>query len=161
MTIRNTRLNGTLVILCPGKKVTIDNQVLLQPSRSDYPVLIVQGDLVLQYTTTGTPLSEAARGYNYNPPGAPYQGIADTDQADQYPSEIQGLVHVTGTLDVKHDGLVRGAVIGESTALTDAARYEENNTMVYTPSLFTNPPQGYTTGVKMQPQSGSWKQVVY
>jgi hypothetical protein len=160
VTIKNTRVNGTLVILCPGKKVIVDNQVLLQPSRPDYPALIVQGDLALQYTTSATPLSEPSQGYNYNPPAAPYQGSGDSDKLDQYPSEIQGMVHVTGTLEVDKNALVRGSVICESTALADAVVCKDNNTIVYTPSLLTNPPQGYTTGVKMQPQSGTWKQLV-
>jgi len=160
LTIRNTRINGTLVILCPGKKVIVDNQVLLQPSRSDYPALIVQGDLALQYNTVGTPLSEPGANVNFNPPGAPYQGIGDTDLLDQYPSEIQGLVHVTGTLELNQDALVRGAVICESTALADAVKCTNAKSIVYTPSLLSNPPQGYTTGVKMQPQAGSWRQLV-
>ena len=115
----------------------------------------------LQYTTSGTPLSEPLLAVNFNPPAAPYQGIGDTDLLDQYPSEIQGLVHVTGTLELNQDALVRGAVICESTALADAVKCTNAKSIVYTPSLLSNPPQGYTTGVKMQPQSGSWKQVVY
>jgi hypothetical protein len=160
LTIKNTRIYGTLVVICPGNKVTLDGQVLLQPARADYPALIVNGNVVLQYTSTNTPLSESDQGTNYNPTGAAYLGASDGDHVDQYPSEIQGLLHVTGTLEVQQDSLVRGAVLCESTAGTDAVRYSQDAEIVYDPNLYTNPPQGYTTEVKMVPQSGSWQQVV-
>ncbi len=160
LTIRNTRIYGTLVVICPSKRLTLDNVVLLQPVRADYPALIVTGDLELRYASTATPLSESAQAVNFNPPGAPYQGAADADYLDQYPSEIQGLVHVTGTLKVSKDSLIRGAVICESTASADAADYSEFSEIVYDPNLYANPPQGYTTEVKMVPQPGSWQQVV-
>ena len=160
LTITNTRINGTLVVICPGHKVTLGGQVLLQPFRPDYPALVVNGNLLFQYTSTNTPLSESAQGANYNPSGAPYLGASDGDTGDQYPSEIDGLVHVTGTLNVQSDALVRGAVVCEFPGGTDAVRFEANNEIVYDPTLFTNPPQGYTTAVPMVPQAGSWRQVV-
>jgi len=160
LTVKNTRIYGTLVVICPGHKVSLDGQVLLQPARPDYPALVVHGNLVLQFTSTATPLSESAQAANYNPAGAPYQGAVDSDTVDQYPSEIQGLVHVTGALDVEQGSLIRGAVLCESTAVPDAADYHQDCEIVYTPSLYANPPQGYTTAVQMVPQAGSWQQGV-
>lgn len=160
LTIRNTRIYGTLVVICPGRKVTLDAQVLLQPYRPDYPVLIVNGNAVFQYTSAGTPLSEAALSTNFNPSGAPYQGSSDTDLTDQYPSEIQGLVHVTGTLSFPQSGVIRGAVICESTALADAVDCAGVTEIVYDPNLYANPPEGYTVAVKMLVQPGSWQQCV-
>ncbi len=160
LTITNSRIFGTLVVICPGHKVTLGGQMLLQPARTDFPALIVNGNLVLQYTSASTSLSEAAQATNYNPPGAPYQGANDADRLDQYPSEIQGLVHVTGTLDIQQNALVRGAILCESTASTDAVRIRQDAEIVYDANLYTNPPQGYTTAVKMVPQTGSWRQVV-
>ena len=163
LTIKNTRICGTLVVICPGHTVTLEGQVLLQPARSDYPALIVNGNLVLKYSSTGTTLSESTQNTNYNPAGAPYQGVADSDTADQYPCEIQGLVHVIGTLDFADDSLVRGAVICESAASSDAVQSHDSAEIVYDPRLYSNSayiPQGYTTAVPMVPQAGSWQQCV-
>jgi hypothetical protein len=66
---------------------------------------------------------------------------------------------VTGTLDVEQGSLVRGAILCESTATTDAADYHQDCEIVYDPNLYANPPQGYTTAVKMVPQPGSWRQM--
>ena len=47
LTISNTRIYGTLVVICPGQTVTLSGQALMQPARSDYPALIVDGNAVL------------------------------------------------------------------------------------------------------------------
>jgi hypothetical protein len=163
LTIKNTRICGTLVVICPGHKVTLDGRVLLQPARSDFPALIVNGNLALNYSSTSTTLSESDQSTNYNPAGAPYLGVADSDTADQYPSEIQGLVHVTGTLDFSKDSLVRGVVICESAASSDAVECHDSAEIVYDSRLYLNSdyiPQGYTTAVPMVPKAGSWQQGV-
>ncbi len=159
LTIRHMRIYGTLVVIGNGNTVTVDNQVLLQPVRSDYPALIVDGDVVFQYSSLLTPLSELLTLVNFNPPETPYDGESDADILDTYPSEIQGLVHVTGKVELKQTALVRGLLLCESTLSTDAVACEDSQ-VVYNPSLFAFPPQGYTTAVKMIPQSGSWKQTV-
>jgi hypothetical protein len=167
LTIQDSRIVGTLVVICPGKKVTLNGHVLLQPARGNLPALIVDGDLKLGFTSAD-PLSEADRGTNYNPPGAPYppddpsNNSTDNDLGDQYPSEIQGLVHVTGKIEVSQPCRIRGAVICESTALK-AINCNSDWEIVYDPALFTSRtkiPQMYTTRVTMQPQPASWKQVV-
>jgi len=159
LTIRHIRIYGTLVVIANGNTVTVDNEVLLQPVRSDYPALIVDGDAVFQYTSQGASLSEADAGVNFNPPDTPYDGDSDADLLDTYPSEIQGLVHVTGKVQLNQTALIRGLLLCESTLSTDAVACEDSQ-IVYNPSLYANPPQGYTTAVKMIPQSGSWKQSV-
>ncbi|MGQ9574698.1 MAG: hypothetical protein ACUVUC_05225 [Thermoguttaceae bacterium] len=159
LTIKKTRIWGTLVVICPGKKVVLDEEVLLQPYRTDYPTLVVQGDAVFQYTGLSAPLSEPMAGVNFNPADAPYEGESDEDIADLYPNQIEGLVHVTGKLQIKQGVLVRGLILCESTLSTDAVACQDAQ-IVYSPALYASPPQGYTTTVKMIPQSGSWHQVV-
>ena len=104
------------------------------------------------------PLGSRRRG-QLNPPDTPYDGESDADLADTYPSEIQGLVHVTGQVQLKQTALIRGLLLCESAASADAAACEDSQ-IIYNPALYANPPQGYTTAVKMIPQSGSWKQAV-
>lgn len=159
LTIRNSRLYGTLVVICPaGGKVIIDTKILMQPYRSDYPVLIVKGDAEFKFVASLNSFSELGISTNLNPAGAPYNGVTDSDVSDQYPSEIQGLVHVTGKVRVTGTSRIRGELLVGSTDLLSTS-IEETMDIQYTPSLITNPPQWYTIDVKMMPQTGSWKQL--
>jgi hypothetical protein len=161
ITLKNTRIYGTLVVINPGKKLTIDGQVNISPVRADFPALIVSGNCVIQFTSSGTPLSESGQGVNFNPPGAPYAGVSDTNTLGTYPSEIRGLVHVTGTLNMAKDGVIRGAVLCESTGglLTDAVYIQDDREIFYDSRLYTSPPRWYTSSVPMKVVSGSWVQV--
>ncbi len=159
ITIRRSRINGTLVIVCPGHTVTIKDNVFIQPARSDYPALIIDGNAKLQVVSTSQ-LSESTEGTNFNPAGAPYLGVTDSDQSDSYPSEIDGLVHVKGTLSLDQSTLVRGAVICESTTASKAVDVISNVSIIYDPTLYSSPPMGYTKSVTMSLKAGSWKQVV-
>jgi hypothetical protein len=158
VTIKDSRIVGTLVINCPDKKVTITSKVLLQPARPDFPTLIVNGNAVFSYDSSGVFLSEASLSTNFNPPGTPYLGAANSNLLDQYPSEIQGLVHITGTLICTNTPLIRGLVLCESAAMVDAVDLSGTVEIVYNSNLYTNPPQGYTASVGMPVQSGSWRQ---
>lgn len=159
LTINSIRVWGTLIINCPGKKVTFNGPMLIQPARSGYPALIVNGDLVLRSNST-TLLSEATDNYNYNPLGSPYVTVADTDTSDTYPNLIEGLVHASGTIELLNNQHVKGAVISASSASSDAVRITGPATITYTPSLSTNPPQGYVSGGTPALDRGSWRQVV-
>lgn len=154
ITIADCRILGTLVINCPGQTVTVQNTVLMQPARSDYPVLIINGNALLRYNSPGSYLSESTAGRNFNPAGSPYQGATDTDQTDTYPSEIQGLVHITGTLTTSNTPLVRGLVLVESAALTSAVDISGTFEIAYDAGLYSSPPDGYSPR-KMAPQAGS------
>lgn len=159
LTIRNTRILGTLVIICGAAKVTIDDSVLIQPYRSDYPSLVVNGDATLSYDSANV-LSEATTGTNFNPSGTAYQGVTDLDKTDSYPNEIHGLVHVTGKVTINKPGILRGALLCAATSgdtvLIDTSTFR----IVSTPSLLTTPPQFYTTSVKMASLAGSYKPLV-
>lgn len=157
--IENVRIEGTLVVLCPGRRVTIGKNVLLAPYRPDYPALIVDGSATIAHDGQ-TPLSESATGVNFNPGNAPFEGQADGDLADEYPSEIRGLVHVREGCTLGGAAVIRGALICESIASPEGVRCTANATVRYLPSLYANPPQGYTSRVDMVPQPGSYRQFV-
>lgn len=155
LVIKKSRIYGTLVVQCSGgNKVVLDDSVFLHNYRSDYPVLIVDGDLELLYLSDKSNLSESACGTNFNPIGAPYGGATDSDMLDDYPNEIQGLVHVTGTLQFEQTARVRGAIICEGSVICAG-----DNEIVHDPQLLDNPPEGYFN-YTMQVKPGSWKQVV-
>jgi len=160
ITLHNVRVYGTLVVMNPGHKTILDNTVLLQAYRSDYPTLICTGDCTMQFTSPNTTMSEATNGVNYNPVGAAYNGITDTDTSDTYPSEIDGLVHICGALTVTQPCLIRGTVIVGSTSNNAFQMNAPQMQVIYNPTLYTSPPQYYTTQVQMTPQTGTWQPTV-
>jgi len=153
--IKNSRINGTLVVRTDGGAVILDDAVFLHNYRSDYPVLIVEGDVEIKIRSGEYGLSEASVKVNFNPAGSPYSGSWDDDKLDEYPNEIRGLVHVKGSLVMLQTARVRGCVICEG-----PVSFEELNQIIHDPSLYANPPGGYTFVDGMRISPGSWKQVV-
>ncbi len=159
MTIRRARLSGTLVVVNPGNTTTISNSVLLENARTDYPVLIVDGDLVIACNTSDS-LVESDAG-NLNPSGAPYNNSTDTDTSDGYPCEIHGLIYVTGKVQVTGNAKVVGTIICASTSTSSyALQIAASATVVYDPAVVETPPIGFTSSSPMQYVPSSWTQVV-
>jgi hypothetical protein len=152
LTIQNSRIYGTLVVRAGAGTLFLDSAVFAHSYRPDFPTLLVDGDVVLSYQSSTIALSEAGNGANYNPSGAPYGGQSDSDQADVYPNEVQGLVHVIGSLVLRQSALVRGVVICEG-----AVNCQEFNTIIHVPGLYTSPPDGYTHVERMKISPGSWQ----
>jgi hypothetical protein len=160
LTVKDARIYGTLVvILSPGRKLRVEGSVNIEPSQKDMPALIVKGDAELSFTSAGTPLSEGSVRVNFNPNGAPYAGVTDGDRSDLYPSQIKGLIHVTGRVLLQNDGVIRGAILCESTASTDALATDTRE-IFYDPDIYKNPPRHYTASVPMVPMRGSYRRVV-
>jgi hypothetical protein len=155
LTVRNCRIYGTLIIRAAGRTVTVDEAVLMQNYRANFPVLLVEGNLILKFNSVVGSLSESACNTNFNPTGAPYGGVTDSDKTDQYPDEIRGLVHVKGTLRLQQTARIVGVVICEGTVTC-----EDTNTIVYDAGLYANPPWDYTYVDAMKVSPGTWKQVV-
>ena len=153
--IKYTRIHGTLIVRLGTKKLTLDKSIFMKNYRSDCPVLIVDGEAEIKYESRDYGLSEVSTSTNYNPFGAPYEGQWDSDIQDEYPNEIQGLVHVRGFLKLKDTALIKGAVICEGSVECD-----EKNTIIHDSGLYACPPEGYTFVDHMQISPGSWKQVV-
>ena len=153
--IKNTRIHGTLVVRAIGRTVTLDNAVFCQSYRSNFPALLVEGNLTIRFASASLSLSESANGTNYNPLGAPYGGMWDEDTTDEYPNEIRGLVHVRGTLSLQQTARVVGFVLCDGTTYG-----EDTNTIIHDPALYACPPDGYTFVEGMTIAPGSWKQVV-
>ena len=99
-------------------------------------------------------LAEAESG-NMNPPGSPFEGQSDFDQADVYPAEIRGLVHVKGSLYLKDGNAIRGLVLCEG-----ATRFEHATTITHDPTYAETPPTGYTYVERMKIAPGTWQRVM-
>jgi hypothetical protein len=159
LTIRYSRIHGTLVILCgPTGRVRLEGEVLLHNYHPNMPALIVAGDVEMSFTSDVTTLDEQLLGANFNPPGAPFDGVSDGDLIDKYSNEIQGVTHIKGLLRMEATAEVDGIVICESTA-TVAGDNEFNWVVDHS----FDPPFGYTDTDAASPMMivpGSWQHVV-
>ena len=153
LTIRNIRLHGTLVIQCGGGKVIIDEAALLQTYRFDYPVLLIDGNF--ETTLSEGPLKEIVAQTNFNPPGTPYEGSSDTDNGDEYPNQIAGLIHVRGNMLLTKFTDIQGTIICEGTTTITGNKVN----ITHDPLLFQNPPEGYADQIG-DPVVDTWKRVV-
>ena len=156
--LEDVRIEGTLLIDAGLGDVTIEKSALIQNLTGDYPALFIKGKKVtIKIKSLTESLDEDDDSANYNPPGAPYQGVTDEDQDDVYPTVIRGLVHVicSGGLVLQETARIEGAIICDGAVTCDG-----QNTIVHDPSLYAVPPEGYTyvSGMKVSP--GSFKQVV-
>jgi hypothetical protein len=157
LTIQNTRLSGTLVIDAPGKTVTISDKTLLVNFKSDYPVLIVNGNVSFEFTGAASGgLSESAQARNYNPAGAAYSGQTDADNSDTYPSEVVGLVHVLGNIEIKNfASRFRGTIVAHGNILVS-----HQPQITYLSSMATDAPWGYVNYATLNVSQGSWQRSV-
>jgi hypothetical protein len=107
LSIKDSRIVGTLVLINPGPGSRIGTpgtgdsaSLSWVPAVSNYPCLLVKGDLIISFDSTRI-LGEWSLGTNFNPPGTPYPypiGATNATNSDTYPSEIAGLVYVSGNL---------------------------------------------------------------
>lgn len=154
--IKDTRIRGTLIVRCgAGKIVRLMDRCLLQPARADYPVLITDGSVSLHLKSGSENLTEGSSNVNFNPTGAPYNSVSDTDTNDVYPNEVQGLVHARVNIWLNEDCRVFGALLAEQSVTVFTGR----SNIHYDPNLATNPPIGYRN-FKMKVQPLSWRRVV-
>jgi hypothetical protein len=152
LVISGSRIYGTLLVRC--RQLLLTGNVLLQNSRRDQPALIVDGNLATLMLSGLTDLREGRAKRNFNPRGAPYRGKADTDIDDDYPSEIQGLVHVRRDLWLDGATRVRGVILCEGHAHCHGV-----SEIIHDPEIYERPPLGYSTGPgRVLPQS--WKRIV-
>jgi len=151
--IKESRIHGTLVVKCAPKKVFLEDAVLLHNYRSDYPVLIVDGDVEMKHNSATLDLSESVCATNFNPPTAPYEGESDADQSDSYPNEVRGLVHVKDDALIAETARFRGTIICEGDL-----DFEGNSQIIYDSTIYQDPPVGYSEGAKPRPET--WSRVV-
>jgi Tfp pilus assembly protein PilX len=107
--ISNLRVNGTLII-ATNNKVTINGPILFEHYRTDYPALIIIGDLDMSYTGGAGALTENNED-NFNPPGAPYNGQTNSTKTDAFPADIRGMVAVTGNATIGGNSDIYGLLM--------------------------------------------------
>ncbi|MBL8764522.1 MAG: hypothetical protein JNM07_09675 [Phycisphaerae bacterium] len=152
--IRKSRILGTLVLLNPGNKSTVESSVCWDPAASGYPCLIVLGSI--QIDLRSSLLSESSSGVNFNPSGAPYLGRVDTDALDSYPSGISGLTYVSGDLSISGTSRLGTVVIVGGVATISGSLY-----LAYDASAATSPPPGFAGSYLMRIAAGSLERMTY
>ncbi|MGD9637360.1 MAG: carbohydrate binding domain-containing protein, partial [Pirellulales bacterium] len=144
--IERSRIKGTLLLINPGAGSMIGSgPINWSPSISGYPALMVDADTAANadftIAATNRPLSEGDDGVNYNPAGMSHEVFGtDSDLADTYPSEIQGLILVRDDLTFQNNSLVRGSVIvGDQITATSGSLDDD-----FRPDALYSPPPGLT-----------------
>lgn len=151
--IRDVRVYGSLVILDPGDGSRIDGAVTWEPYDAGLPALMVRGAFEFRW---GGSLDEASLGTNFNPPGSPYAGFSDIDMSDTYPGVMNGLIVVSGDLQVSIAGPITGVVYCAGSQM----RVDNTLDVTYDPTIITHPPPGFEVPPSMIITPGSWRQVV-
>lgn len=108
VTITNSRIVGTLIIINASAQSRIGERVSMAPASSNQPTLLVNGSI--EFAMTSNDLTETVAGRNLNPAGAPYLGVTDTDTADAYPTRLRGLVYVSGNANVTENSAFEGTL---------------------------------------------------
>jgi hypothetical protein len=146
-TISSSRIKGTLVIsMAGGCTLNITGPILWEPSRTDYPILIVQGtNVTVNITGSNTWLSESTVGLDLNGNGT---------TTDDLPPQYRGLIHIIGatnSVQLSNNAYILGLLV------TDGAVTTNNQTsFISDPNLYANPPLGYGKGDQLMIVPGSW-----
>lgn len=152
ITVRNCRIVGTLILLNVGASSRISDAVLMEPARPGEPTLLVQGSITIRLRQFL--LSEPDLGTNFNPAGSPYEGVEDSTIDDRYPSEIRGLIYVSGTLSCVDRAVFDGVVL--------AGRLECRDTFIvrHDRAIQSLPPDGFVEQPVFTAQPGTWEKAV-
>jgi len=145
--VRDTVVYGTLVVRC--SKLTLDGRVLMMNARKDYPVLVVDGDLVVSVDGW-----ERDRPVPWTGPDpSPWDALPD-GAGERFYDDLRGLVHVQGDVDVRRTTRTYGALLAGGKITCGASARVRLDT-----DLSEHPPMGYTTGAGTV-VCGGWSQVV-
>jgi hypothetical protein len=151
--IRNSRIVGTLVVISPAAVTQVESLINWSPQASNYPALLVQGDLSMQWSG-GSPLVESTASVNFNPTGTPFDGVADSDMTDSYPGIIKGLVYCSGNLSVTSACVMQGCLVAGGTGTVSSTL-----TIGYGAGPSTYPPPGFGRGAVMRVVPRTWTRV--
>lgn len=161
LTIMRSRLQATLLItLGASAALVVRDENLWEPGTSSQPAMILQGgslsSVTLGGSNSGSSLSEATHGVNFNPAGAPYAGVTNSNTSDIYPSELRGVLHILNERPVIITSNLRtfGTVLAAGNVTINSAAVLTAN-----PALMTSPPGGYeaASGSKMKIVAGTFR----
>lgn len=160
--VSDCRIVGTLVVVNARSTTLIAGSVNWAPAVANYPALLLQGSMRMWQKPE--PLDEAANGVNFNPAGTPYEGVADADTADQYPSVIKGIVYVSNDLNasssysnVAIDGVM---IVGNTFTVRPSSNGGNSLDFTYDQRYYNDPPPAFGETGQMKIVPGSWRRAV-
>jgi hypothetical protein len=140
--INFSRIYGTLVLINPkaGSTFGEGGTMVMEPAKPGLPAIICS-EKELKFKTINVGLVESQWQTNFNPTGAPYDGVTDSDTTDTYTGEIKGLI--LGEKKIKFEqGYTK--VTGSIYSSTDKVEVK-NGTLDLTHDTkdYLNPPPGF------------------
>lgn len=159
ISFRNSRVVGTLVLLNVGADSEMIDAMNWEPAVPNYPALLVMGDMSMALDNSD--LDESLL-INFNPTGTPYPyptGAEDTLLDDLYPSQITGLVYVSGDLKIMNNLQVIGVLVADGDMRTQTFD-TASVSLTYSNTFLNNPPPGFMDGTDVRVMAGSWKKEV-
>jgi hypothetical protein len=118
LTISDSRINGTFILKNATAGVRVTSSVIWDPVTPGYPALIVEGTLSI--TMDGADLSEATVSKSLNPATMPFEGSADSDTVDRYPSEFRGLIFSSGNMTISGSLATTAPIFSNGTITTSS-----------------------------------------
>ncbi|CAK9027568.1 Uncharacterized protein SCF082_LOCUS17980, partial [Durusdinium trenchii] len=158
LSIKRSRIVGTLVVLNATWGVSIKDDISWEPAFPHYPSILVQGDLEIRIRDSNFNESDALT--NFNPLLTPYQGETDILIDDSYPSRMAGIIYCSGDMivDGKNAGYtpkINGVVIVGGWCLLQKL---VDLSIDYDSVPAMTPPPGFGTGDPESIVPGSWRQ---
>lgn len=155
LTITDSRIVGTIVLLNPGSASVVLGEIVAEPAAPNFPVFLIDGSMRFDFDSTA-PLAEAYW-RNYNPASTPYQGLSDSDTSDEFPTQIKGLIYVSGNVTLDSQPTFFGSIIAGGNIVANGTVSMIENT-----AFLDDTPPGFkaTTGGRMAPVPGSVERVV-
>ncbi|MEM6330410.1 MAG: polymer-forming cytoskeletal protein, partial [Planctomycetota bacterium] len=154
-----SRIVGTLVLLNAGAESGVTAELQWDPAVPNYPALLVDGDFSFDMTGLfgNHALWEGTLSKNFNPSGTPYEGNTDSDKIDIYPGWINGLVYVSGKIEINDESYFNGAVVAGEVELNQDATFN------YSGSFLASPPPGFSgdAGGPQRVSPGTWRHAAY
>ncbi len=153
--ISNSRLVCTLVLKNVGSNSKVEQSVSWEAAQANYPALLVGGDFDFSMSKSG--LNESTVGVNLNPVGTPYRGVEDSSATTIYPSQIRGLIYVSGRINfnnVLSENDVYGVLIGG-----EKVRGAGDLFLNYRNLFALNPPPGFRKFDKVRIAAGTVRRV--
>ncbi len=152
--IRDSRIEGTLVLLNPKSDSTIENTINWKPAVATLPALLIKGSITIK--PDDKVLSESSQKVNFNPPAAPYNGVSDSDQLDTYPTQISGLVYASGQITVENTVKLYGQIVSGAAIVFK----KDVVTITRDSTYYDNPPPGFVVRYNMLMKTDSLARVV-
>jgi hypothetical protein len=158
VTLEKLRVVGTLVIV-NAAQVTISEGVVIEPAEAGLPALILEATLV-QWDSNENELSEASDAANYNPAGAAYRGVSDTDRTDSYAPGMRGLVYIRGGVEVSGRVAVDGALVVDGSYVQTSNGAVGEGVLLVRDGLIEKNVQGFGKLMGWELVAGSMRRVV-